>query len=193
MADRSGGLWIVTLLILGMFVAVAAITPSAIPDLGGPGGDGTVREGADYRQPVLRSSVGEMVEDEELSLRLTSEPARSFLAEGGNWVWTFSLEGGLGANEATIRYGGDKYVGWMSGSSAITGFGPRFSQGPSSPMAGMRAITDSGITARSSSRRIIIPGLAHASKSSIERVTRWNVEVGPVSGFELPLYLLKEQ
>ena len=139
MADRSGGLWIVTLLILGLFVAVSAITPSAIPDLGGPGGDGTVREGADYRQPVLRSSVGEMVEDEELSLHLTSEPARNFLVEGGNWVWAFSLEGGLEADEATIRYGGNKYVGWMSGSSAISGFGPRFSQGPSSAMAAAAA------------------------------------------------------
>lgn len=145
MADRSGGLWIVTLLILGMFVAVAAITPSAIPDLGGSGGDGTVREGADYRQPVLRSSVGEMVEDKELSLRLTSEPARNFLVEGGDWVWAFSLEGGLEADEATIRYDGDKYVGWMSGSGAISGFGPRFSQGPSSAMAAAAAEIDINI------------------------------------------------
>ena len=65
--------------------------------------------------------------------------------------------------------------------------------GAFTPMAVMRAITDSGIAARSSSRRIIIPGLAHASKSAIERITRWTVEVGPVSGFELPMYLLTER
>ena len=65
--------------------------------------------------------------------------------------------------------------------------------GAFTPMAVMKAITDSGIAARSSSRRIIIPGLAHASKSAIERITRWTVEVGPVSGFELPMYLLTER
>ncbi len=65
--------------------------------------------------------------------------------------------------------------------------------GAFTPMAVMKAIADSGIAGRTLSRRIIIPGLAHASKSAMERTTRWTVEVGPVSGFELPLYLLKEQ
>lgn len=136
MAERSA-LWIVTLLILGLFVAVAAITPSAIPDLD-PGGDtGAVREGADYKRPVVRTPMDKMIEDEELVMRLASEPEKGFLVEGGDWVWAFSLEGGLGTDGATIRYGGDKYVGWMSapGSGAIAGFGPRFTQGPGSAMS----------------------------------------------------------
>lgn len=58
------------------------------------------------------------------------------------------------------------------------------------PMAVMRALTDSGILSRSSSRRAVIPGLAADQKGTIERVTRWSLEVGPVSGFELPLYLV---
>ncbi len=65
--------------------------------------------------------------------------------------------------------------------------------GAFTPMAVMKAMTESGISTRSRSRRIIIPGLARDLKSSIERVTRWSVEVGPVSGFELPLYLLKRE
>ena len=137
MADRSAGLWIVTFLILGLFVAVAAISPSAIPNLN-PGGDtGAVREGTDYQRPVLRTSIDDMEEDDELTLRLISQPERGFLVEGGGWVWTFGLEGGLTPDDATIRYGGNKYIGWMSapGSDAIAGFGPRFMQGPSSAMS----------------------------------------------------------
>jgi acetyl-CoA decarbonylase/synthase complex subunit gamma len=36
---------------------------------------------------------------------------------------------------------------------------------------------------------LLIPGLAEGCRSDIKRVTRWRVEVGPVSGFEVPLYL----
>ncbi len=62
--------------------------------------------------------------------------------------------------------------------------------GALTPMAVMKALTDSGIASRNSSRRAIIPGLAKDLKGNIERITRWNLEVGPVSGFELPMYLL---
>lgn len=58
------------------------------------------------------------------------------------------------------------------------------------PMAVMKAITDSGIAGKNSSRKAIIPGLAKDLKGNIERITRWSLEVGPVSGFELPMYLL---
>lgn len=58
------------------------------------------------------------------------------------------------------------------------------------PMAVMRALTDSGISRKTSSRKALLPGAARDQKSSIERITRWGMEVGPVSGFELPLYLL---
>jgi len=36
---------------------------------------------------------------------------------------------------------------------------------------------------------LMIPGLAERFRSDVQRVTRWRVEVGPVSGFEIPLYL----
>jgi acetyl-CoA decarbonylase/synthase complex subunit gamma len=62
--------------------------------------------------------------------------------------------------------------------------------GSLTPMAVMKALTDSGIASKNSSRRAIIPGLAKDLKGNIERITRWGLEVGPVSGFELPMYLL---
>jgi len=61
------------------------------------------------------------------------------------------------------------------------------------PMAVMKALTDSGISARTSTRKMIIPGVAGDAKSSIERITRWSVEIGPVSGFELPLFLIARE
>lgn len=57
------------------------------------------------------------------------------------------------------------------------------------PMAVMRAIMDSGVSSRSSRREIIVPGLARSLDKGIERATRLRVEVGPISGFELPIYL----
>jgi len=59
------------------------------------------------------------------------------------------------------------------------------------PMQVMKAITESGISTKNMSRKMIIGGLGGGLKSSIERITRWSVEVGPTSGYELPLYLLK--
>lgn len=54
----------------------------------------------------------------------------------------------------------------------------------------MKAITGSGISTKTTSHKMIIGGLGKDVRSSIERITKWNVEVGPVSGFELPMYLL---
>jgi acetyl-CoA decarbonylase/synthase complex subunit gamma len=59
------------------------------------------------------------------------------------------------------------------------------------PMQVMKALTDSGIMNKASSKKMIIGGLGESLKGNIERITRWTVEVGPVSGYELPLYLLK--
>ena len=59
-------------------------------------------------------------------------------------------------------------------------------------MGVMRALTESGVLSKSSKRAMVIPGLASDQKNSVERITRWSVRVGPVSGFELPLYLLAE-
>lgn len=59
-----------------------------------------------------------------------------------------------------------------------------------SPMKIMTALTGSGIASKSSSKKMIIGGLGASLKGNIERITRWTVDVGPESGYELPLYLL---
>lgn len=41
-------------------------------------------------------------------------------------------------------------------------------------------------------RRLIIPGLAAHLKSQLATTTGWQVSVGPVSGFEIPLFLMRE-
>jgi acetyl-CoA decarbonylase/synthase complex subunit gamma len=58
------------------------------------------------------------------------------------------------------------------------------------PMGVMKAISDSRIIDKNPSRRAVISGLAKDLKGNIERMSRWNLEIGPVSGFELPLYLI---
>ena len=65
--------------------------------------------------------------------------------------------------------------------------------GTFTPMQVMKAINDSGIANKSSARKAMISGLASEQKSGIERITRWSLEVGPVSGFEIPLFLLARQ
>jgi hypothetical protein len=59
------------------------------------------------------------------------------------------------------------------------------------PMQVMKALTESGISNKNMSRKMIIGGLGSNLKGSIERITRWSIEIGPISGYELPLYLLK--
>lgn len=54
----------------------------------------------------------------------------------------------------------------------------------------MKALTSSGISTKVRARKIIIGGLGKDVKSSIERITKWSVEVGPISGYEIPMYLL---
>ena len=56
-------------------------------------------------------------------------------------------------------------------------------------MSVLKGIGDSRIASKVDERRLIIPGLAETAKSSIERITKWPVEIGPVSGFELPIFL----
>ncbi|HEY3419018.1 MAG TPA: hypothetical protein VGK23_00505 [Methanomassiliicoccales archaeon] len=62
--------------------------------------------------------------------------------------------------------------------------------GALTPMAVMKAINESGVGSKTSARKAIISSLASEQKSGIERITRWALELGPVSGFELPLYLI---
>jgi len=52
-----------------------------------------------------------------------------------------------------------------------------------------KAIQDNGVEKMLNHRVMIIPGLAEKEKNNIRQLTRWDVEVGPVSGFLLPLYL----
>lgn len=56
-------------------------------------------------------------------------------------------------------------------------------------MSVLKGISDSRITSMVNERNLIIPGVAETAKSSIERITKWHVEIGPVSGFELPIFL----
>jgi acetyl-CoA decarbonylase/synthase complex subunit gamma len=65
--------------------------------------------------------------------------------------------------------------------------------GQFTPMNVMKAINDSGIAAKNPARKAVISGLAKDLKGNIERMSRWSLEVGPVSGFELPLYLISIQ
>jgi acetyl-CoA decarbonylase/synthase complex subunit gamma len=53
----------------------------------------------------------------------------------------------------------------------------------------LKGISDSRIASMVNERNLIIPGVAETAKSSIERITKWHVEIGPVSGFELPIFL----
>jgi acetyl-CoA decarbonylase/synthase complex subunit gamma len=65
--------------------------------------------------------------------------------------------------------------------------------GQFTPMNVMKAISDSGIAAKNPARKAVISGLAKDQKGNIERMSRWALELGPISGFELPLYLISQQ
>ena len=62
-----------------------------------------------------------------------------------------------------------------------------------SPMTVMRGLTNSAITGKVSHRRLIIPGLCAGIEKQVESMTRWSVEVGPNSGFELPAYITSKR
>lgn len=59
------------------------------------------------------------------------------------------------------------------------------------PFEIFKTLTESGIAAEVNHSRLIIPGLAESLAAEIKRLTRWDVVVGPISGLELPLYLIK--
>jgi len=62
-----------------------------------------------------------------------------------------------------------------------------------SPMGVMKALMDSGVASKAQTRKLIIPGLAAGMEKNVERAARWSVEVGPVSGFELPIFLAAKE
>lgn len=56
-----------------------------------------------------------------------------------------------------------------------------------------KAIKDNSVEARVERPTMIIPGLAEKERNSIRQLTRWEVVVGPVSGFLLPLFILNNK
>ncbi|MCX6652385.1 MAG: hypothetical protein NT137_03405 [Methanomassiliicoccales archaeon] len=60
-----------------------------------------------------------------------------------------------------------------------------------SPMTVMRGLTNSAVAGKVNHRTLIIPGLCASIEKQTGIMTRWNVETGPISGFELPAFLIK--
>lgn len=56
----------------------------------------------------------------------------------------------------------------------------------------LKTITETEVGSLVNHRNLIIPGLAKPLGGQIKQTTGWRVMVGPVSGLELPLYLMKE-
>lgn len=61
-----------------------------------------------------------------------------------------------------------------------------------SPFQIVKVITESEVGSSVSHRDLMIPGLTKHLASQIKQVTGWNVIVGPVSGFEIPLFLMRD-
>jgi CO dehydrogenase/acetyl-CoA synthase gamma subunit (corrinoid Fe-S protein) len=62
-----------------------------------------------------------------------------------------------------------------------------------SPFEIMKVITETEVGASVSHRNLLIPGLARHLAGQIKQTTGWNVTVGPVSGLEIPLFLMREE
>ena len=54
-----------------------------------------------------------------------------------------------------------------------------------------KAMQESTVTEKVDRSVLVIPGLAESEKNAIRQLTRWDVVVGPVSGFLTPLFLLQ--
>lgn len=52
-----------------------------------------------------------------------------------------------------------------------------------------KAIQDNTVSEKVARNRLVIPGLAESEKNAIRQLTRWEILVGPVSGFLVPLFL----
>ena len=55
-----------------------------------------------------------------------------------------------------------------------------------------RVLNETEIGSMVNHRTLVIPGLAKHLASQIRMITGWEIVVGPVSGFEFPLFLLRE-
>ena len=54
-----------------------------------------------------------------------------------------------------------------------------------------KAMQENTVTEKVDRSVLVIPGLAESEKNSIRQLTRWDVLVGPNSGFLTPLFLLQ--
>jgi CO dehydrogenase/acetyl-CoA synthase gamma subunit (corrinoid Fe-S protein) len=52
-----------------------------------------------------------------------------------------------------------------------------------------KAIQDNTVSEKLARNRLVIPGLTESEKNAIRQLTRWEILVGPVSGFLTPLFL----
>jgi CO dehydrogenase/acetyl-CoA synthase gamma subunit (corrinoid Fe-S protein) len=52
-----------------------------------------------------------------------------------------------------------------------------------------KAIKENYIEEKIKERALIIPGLAESEKNAIRQISKWDVRVGPVSGFLVPLFI----
>ena len=52
-----------------------------------------------------------------------------------------------------------------------------------------KALRETGVERKAGRKEIIVPGLASPLRNDIEKMTGWNVRVGPVCAAELPLFL----
>lgn len=56
----------------------------------------------------------------------------------------------------------------------------------------LKVISHSEVGSRVNHRHLVIPGLAGHLKNQVATTSGWRVSIGPVSGFELPLFLMRE-
>ncbi|MFZ0135112.1 MAG: (Fe-S)-binding protein [Desulfobacterales bacterium] len=54
-----------------------------------------------------------------------------------------------------------------------------------------KAMQDNTVSEKLARNRLVIPGLAESEKNAVRQLTRWEILVGPVSGFLVPLFLWK--
>ncbi|MBT3367553.1 MAG: hypothetical protein HN416_10380 [Nitrospina sp.] len=59
------------------------------------------------------------------------------------------------------------------------------------PMEIWKAIKENQMESRLDKTTMVIPGLAERERNAIRQLTRWEVSVGPISGFLAPLFVLK--
>jgi acetyl-CoA decarbonylase/synthase complex subunit gamma len=55
-----------------------------------------------------------------------------------------------------------------------------------------KAIKENHVEEKIKERVLIIPGLAESEKNAIRQISKWDVQVGPVSGFLTPLFIRQD-